>query len=47
MNSNQFKIQLFDLQSVNKRTLSKALSLGNILGLSTFVNSKAAFKRAK
>ena len=47
MNSIQFKIRLFDLQPINKSTLNKALSLENILGLSTFVNLEAAFKKAK
>ena len=47
MNSNQLKIQLFDLRLKCKNMLSKALSPDNILDLSTFVNSKAALKKAK
>ena len=45
MNSNQFKIQLFDLRLKCKNMLSKALSIDNILGLSAFVNSKEFFNK--
>jgi len=45
ISSNQFQIQLFDLQPEYKSMLSTAKSPNNILGLSAFVNSKAFSKK--